>query len=81
MVILKTKSQVRSFVKRQTQFHKKYTAYTDYFDDAGNGTGVKTEVFIDRNRVILRELHWISGDRGHYKCHVLAKIRLKKSFG
>jgi len=78
MVILKTRSQVRSFIKRQAKFHKVHTECTTLWDEVGNGSGIRINLFIDKDKVILKELHWCSGDRGYYKYQVLAKIRIKK---
>jgi hypothetical protein len=78
MVILKTRSQVRSFIKRQTKYHNKHTAFYTRFSndpDDPNGYGIKTSLFIDKNKIVLKKLHYMSGERGHHVYEVLAKIK------
>lgn len=79
MIILKSQSQVRSFVKRQKTFHNKHTACTKKFSDDPedpNCYGIKTSIVIDGKKVLLESWHFCSGERGHTTYDVLAIIKI-----
>lgn len=80
MVVLKSQSQVRSFVKRQTAFHNKNTTVSHKFcddPDDPNGYGIEATVSIDGNRVLLSLRHWMSGlNQKNVEYFVIAIIKI-----
>ena len=76
MVVLKSESQVRSFVKRQRAYHRENTDISTCFDDL-NYHGIKTNVYVDRNKVLLLKTQHLSGDRDTYVCDVIAVIKIR----
>jgi hypothetical protein len=71
MVILKSQSQVNSFVKRAG---KKYRKIYDYTTDIGCSR--KATVFFNGSRIILRTIHYLGGCPPKYCCEVLAIVKI-----
>jgi hypothetical protein len=79
MVILKSKSQVRSFIKRQSAAHRKHTSCINKFSDDPddpNGSGIFTSIVVDKNKVLLKSVNWISGGPNYTIWKVIAIIKI-----
>jgi hypothetical protein len=72
MVILKSQSQVRSFIKRHKLNYKNSRG-----TDGCNVWGVKYNVLQFENKVIKTELIYCSGERDWHTYSVLAIIKIK----
>ena len=76
MVVLKSEAEVRSLVKRQRAYHRENTDITTCLCDI-NDHGMKTNVYVVRNKVLVLKTQHLSGDRDTYVCDVIAVIKIR----
>jgi hypothetical protein len=73
MIVLKSESQVKSFIKRQ---QAKYRKLSHHGTDGCNIWGVKSNVFKDYNKIIVLHRYYCSGDRDVHTATVIAVVKI-----
>jgi hypothetical protein len=73
MIVLKSESQVKSFIKRQ---QAKYRKLSHHGTDGCNIWGVKSNVFKDCNKIVVLCRYYCSGNKDVYTCTVIAVVKI-----
>ena len=77
MVVLRSESQVKSFVKRQSIHYKKTLKYCSEWGDVSRDATVSVEGAHNKLRVLLRTTECVAGCGTKISCEVLAIVKIR----